>query len=77
MVLGIYSHEFVYGAFRGIMDSVRTGKPVLDDFIDFLRVNPGQEAVFHAGMSNRGRIETVAILDAYKFSKPQTVVDVG
>ncbi len=73
----IYSHEVVYDAFRGIMDSVRTGKPVMDDFFDFLRANPEQEAVFHAGMSNRGRIETVAILDSYKFSGPQTVLDVG
>ncbi len=73
----IYSHEIVNDAFRGIMDSVRTGKPVIDDFFEFLRANPEQEAVFHAGMSNRGRIETVAILNAYKFSERQTVVDVG
>jgi len=49
----IYSHEIVYDAFKGIMDSVRTGKPVIDDFFDFLRANPEQEAIFHAGMSNR------------------------
>jgi O-methyltransferase domain/Dimerisation domain len=73
----IYSHEFIYDAFRGITDSVRTGKPVIDDFFGFLRANPSQERIFHAGMSNRGRIETAAILDAYRFSEPQTVVDVG
>jgi hypothetical protein len=28
-------------------------------------------------MSNRGRIETAAILDVYRFSQPQTIVDVG
>ena len=73
----IYSHEFVYDAFKGITDSVRNGKPVIDDVFGILRANPDQEAVFHAGMSNRGRIEAVAFLDAYKFSEPQTVVDVG
>jgi ubiquinone/menaquinone biosynthesis C-methylase UbiE len=73
----IYSHEFVYDAFRGITDSVRTGKPVIDDLFGFLRANPDQETIFHAGMSNRGRIETSAVLDAYKFSDGQTVVDVG
>jgi O-methyltransferase domain/Dimerisation domain len=73
----IYSHEFVYDAFRGITDSVRTGKPVIDDFFGFLRANPDQEAIFHAGMSNRGRIETAAVLESYKFSESQTVVDVG
>lgn len=73
----VYSHEFVYDAFRGIADCVHTGKPVFDDLFKHLRMNPGQEAVFHAGMSNRARIEASAILDAYQFSQPQTIVDVG
>jgi SAM-dependent methyltransferase len=73
----IYSHEIVYDAFKGITDSVRSGEPVIDDFFGFLRTNPEQEAVFHAGMSNRGRIETAAILEAYEFSESKTVVDVG
>ncbi len=73
----IYSHEFVYEAFSGITESVRTGKPVIDDFFKFLSADPSREAIFHAGMSNRGRIETAAILAAYEFFAPQTVVDVG
>jgi O-methyltransferase domain/Dimerisation domain len=73
----IYSHEIVYDAFEGIADSVRSGKPVIDDYFSFLRANPEQEAIFHAGMSNRGRIETAAVLEAYKFSESKTVVDVG
>jgi ubiquinone/menaquinone biosynthesis C-methylase UbiE len=73
----IYSHEFVYDAFRSITECVRTGRPAIEDFFSFLRADPEGEAIFHAGMSNRGRIETAAILDAYKFSQPQTVVDVG
>jgi hypothetical protein len=73
----IYSHEIVYDSFHGIADSVRTGKPAIDDYFGFLRANPDKEAVFHAGMSNRGRIETAAILEAYKFLGSKTVVDVG
>jgi hypothetical protein len=73
----VYSHEFVYDAFRSITECVRTGKPVIDDFFKFLRANPEGEAIFHAGMSNRGRIETAAILNVYRFSQPQTIVDVG
>jgi SAM-dependent methyltransferase len=73
----IYSHELVYDAFKGITDTVRSGKPFIDDYFGFLRANPDKEAIFHAGMSNRGRIETAAILDAYKFLDSQTVVDVG
>jgi hypothetical protein len=73
----IYSHEIVYDAFKDMADSVRGGKPVIDDYFAFLRANPEKEAVFHAGMSNRSRSETAAILDEYIFSAPQTVVDVG
>src|ERR671911_2356080 len=73
----ISSHECVYDAFRGITDSIRTGKPVIGDLFGFLRANPDQETIFHAGMSNRGRIEAAAFLKAYQFSEPQTVVDVG
>lgn len=73
----IYSQEFVYKGFDRILDSVRTGKPVIDDFFDYLRANPEQEAIFHAGLGNRGRIETAAILDAYDFSLCGKIVDVG
>lgn len=73
----IYSHEIVYDAFKDMADCVRAGNPVIDDYFAFLRANPDKEAVFHAGMSNRSRSETTAILEAYKLSNPQTVVDVG
>ena len=73
----IYSHEFVYEAFRSITDCIRTGRPAIDDFFNFLRTNPEGEAIFHAGMSNRGRVETAAILGSYGFSQAQTIVDVG
>ncbi len=73
----IYNHEIVYDSFKEIADSVRSGKPVIDDFFSFLRADPDKEAVFHAGMSNRGSVETAAVLDAYKFPDSKTVVDVG
>ncbi len=73
----IYNHEIVYEGFKDIVQSVRKGKPVIDDFFSFLRANPDKQSVFHAGMSNRGRIETAAILEAYNFSGSKTVVDVG
>lgn len=73
----IYSHEFIYDRFSRIMDSVRTGKPVIEDFFENLRANPEQEAIFLAGSGNKSRIETAAIIEAYDFSKCGTVVDVG
>jgi hypothetical protein len=73
----IYNHEIVYDSFTDIAESVCSGKPAIDNFFSFLRSSPEKEAVFHAGMSNRGRIETEAVLEAYNFPKSQTVVDVG
>jgi len=73
----IYSHEFVYDGFRNITESVRTGKPMIDDFFAYLRSKPELETIFHAGIGNRGRIETKAILHAFDFSKCRQVVDVG
>lgn len=73
----IYSHEFIYERFSRIMDSVRTGKPVIEDFFENLRANPEQEAIFLAGSGNKSRVETAAIIEACDFSKCGTVVDVG
>jgi hypothetical protein len=73
----IYSHEFVYERISKIMDSVRTGKPVIEDFFENLRADPEQQAIFYAGSGNKSRIETAAISEAYDFSKSGTVVDVG
>ncbi len=73
----IYSHEIVFDAFKDIVDSVRTGEPVVENFFQVLKGNPEHEALFHAGMGNRGRIETAAILGAYDFGDCTKVVDVG
>ncbi|MEE8613077.1 MAG: methyltransferase [Nitrospirales bacterium] len=73
----IYSHESTYERISKITDSVRTGKPVIEDYFDSLRANPEEEAIFYASSSNKSRIERVAIIEAYDFSKCGTVVDVG
>ncbi len=73
----IYSHEFIYERIRKIMDSVRTGKPVMENFFENLRANPEQQAIQLAGSGNKSRIETVAIIEAYDFSKCGKLVDVG
>ena len=44
----IYSHEFSYHRMSKIMDSVRTGKPVMEDFFENLRADPEQRAIFYA-----------------------------
>jgi len=56
---------------------LRTGKPVIEDFFDNFRANPEQEAIRLAGSGNKSRIETVAIVEAYNFSKCGKLVDVG
>jgi len=73
----IYSHEFIYERFGKIMDSVRTGEPVIGDFFANLHAHPEQEAIFLAGSGNKSRIETAAIISAYDFSQCGRVIDVG
>jgi hypothetical protein len=73
----IYSHEFIYERIGKLLDSVRTGKPVVEDFFENLRSNPEHEAIFFAGSGNKSRIETAAIIAAYDFSKCGKVVDVA
>jgi len=73
----IYSHEFIYERFGKIMDSVRTGEPVIGDFFANLRANQDQEKIFLAGSGNKSRIETAAIISAYDFSQCGRVIDVG
>jgi len=73
----IFSHESTYERVSRLMDSVRTGKPVIENFFENLRANPEQEAIFLAASGNKSRIETAAIIEAYDFSKCRTVVDVG
>ena len=78
----IFVHEFLYELFGGLVGSVRTGKPVIEDVFGaplytYLQMNRDRAALFHAGLGNRGRIEALAILDAYDFASCRKVVDVG
>ncbi|HET7848575.1 MAG TPA: methyltransferase [Pseudolabrys sp.] len=78
----LFVHEFLYDLFGGLAGSVRSGKPAVETVFGsplyvFLQANPEKAALFHSGLSNRGRIEARAILDAYDFSGCRLVVDVG
>jgi hypothetical protein len=73
----IYSHESTYERVGKIMDSVRTGEPVIGDYFAQLRANPEQQAIFLAGSGNKSRVETAAIIAAYDFSQCGRIVDVG
>ena len=78
----IYVHEFLYDLFGRLPSSVRDGKPVVEEALGaplfaYLQQHKDKAALFHAGLANRGRIETPAILDAYSFSDCKRVVDLG
>jgi O-methyltransferase/methyltransferase family protein len=73
----IYSHEFTYERIGKLLDSVRTGKPVIENYFEYLRANPEHEAIFFAGSGNKSRAETTAIIEAYDFSNCGTIVDVA
>ena len=73
----IFSHESTYERVGKIIDSVRTGEPVISDYFGQLRANPEQQAIFLAGSGNKSRIETAAIIAAYDFSQCRRIVDIG
>jgi hypothetical protein len=76
----IYVHEFLYDLFRHLPDSVREGRPIVEQvfgapLFTYLQQNKDAAALFHAGLANRGRIETPAILAAYNFAERNRVAD--
>jgi hypothetical protein len=73
----IYSHESTYERVGKIMNSVRTGEPVIGDYFAKLRANPEEQAIFLAGSGNKSRVETASIIAAYDFSQCGRIVDVG
>jgi len=78
----IYVHEFLYDLFRHLPDSVRDGKPIVEQELGaslfaYLQQHKDAAARFHAGLANRGRIETPAILAAYNFGDCHRVADLG
>ena len=73
----IYSHESTYDRVGKMLDSVRTGKPAVEDYFMSLRAKPEEQAKFLAGSGNKSRVETAAILAAYDFSRCGRIVDVG
>ncbi len=78
----IYVHEFLYDLFRHLPGSVREGRPIVEQVLGaplftYLQQNKDTAALFHAGLANRGRIETPAILAAYNFGERNRVADLG
>ena len=70
----IYIHELVYERYTRIMDSVRTGKAVVEKVFDNLRSNPAQEAIFHAGMDDKTHIDMAAIIEDLRSSPVNPLV---
>jgi len=73
----IYSHESTYERVGKMLDSVRSGKPAVDDYFAQLSTNPERQAMFLAGSGNKSRVETGAIVAGYDFSECGRIVDVG
>ena len=78
----LFVHEFLYELFGGLVGAVASGRPAVEavfgsPLYTYLQENPDKATLFHSGLSNRGRIEARAILDAYSFADCGTVVDLG
>ena len=73
----IYNHESTWERIGEMLDSVRTGKPVVQNYFVSLQSKPEAQARFLAGSGNKSRIESAAIIAAYDFSQCGRIVDVG
>jgi len=78
----LFVHEFLSELFGGLVGSVRSGKPAVEavfgaPLYTYLQDSPDKASLFHSGLSNRGRIEARAILDAYSFANCKLIVDLG
>ena len=78
----IFVHEFLYDLFGRLPNSVRDGKPIIEEALGaplftYLQQHKDKANLFHAGLANRGRIETPPILDAYSFGDCERVADMG
>jgi hypothetical protein len=73
----IYNHESTWERIGKMLDSVRTGKPAVENYFVSLQSKPEAQAKFFAGSGNKSRIESAAIITAYDFSQCGRIVDVG
>lgn len=74
--------DWHWRTFEGVLSSVRTGKPVMEEMIgqplyEFLAKNPAQEQIFDRAMTGFSSVEHDAIRQAWDFGGTGTVVDVG
>ncbi len=80
--LAVMSGEEQYRAFGDLLHSVRTGEIAFDHCIgepifEFLSKNEEQAAVFDRAMTSVHGRETDPMIEAYDFSRFETIVDVG
>ncbi len=71
-----------HGAWGELLHSARTGEPGFPKrfgapAFQYMLEHPARHAIYDSAMGGYGRAEGKAMLDAYDFSRFQTVVDVG
>jgi hypothetical protein len=78
----LMNSEGMYGAYREVFHSVRTGEPAFEralgaPLFDFLAGEPEQGAIFNQAMGDFSRQATASAVDAYDLSSVRLIVDVG
>lgn len=71
-----------YQAWGNLLDSIRTGECAFEqkygmNIFEYYLQNPTSGKIFEDAMTNFSTIENVAVIEAYDFSKINTLVDVG
>lgn len=74
--------EFYYPRFGKILDSIKTGRPVMansdgTDAFESLRQNPELARIFDDAMTSLSELDASAIASAYDFNRWGSLIDVG
>jgi O-methyltransferase/methyltransferase family protein len=77
----LLGHPYQWEDWGHLIDSVRTGEPVLEKLrgmggYEFLAANPDFAQVFEGGMGTLSDLETVPVAEGYDYAKFDTLVDV-
>jgi hypothetical protein len=75
-------HDFTWRPWGHLTHSVRTGRPAFDHvfgtgIFDYIAKHPDAAAVLNDAMTALSTTESIAIAEAYDFSRIRTLVDVG
>jgi O-methyltransferase domain len=73
-ILGV---PVIWNSWGGLEQSVRSGKPVVEDIFGYFREHPAEMEIFNAGMKAKAQSVIQPVVAGYDFSSFSTIGDIG